>query len=120
MNYNRLFEKRFSGQPLLATMYDEARERTLKLFYIEEPDHVGAYDGVDVWISPTKGCFLGLKEGLLASQIVLATQGKILPEAVQRRKLITVTGRFATEPAMQDLPIPNFTPRHTLRRKLNV
>ena len=106
MNYNRLFDKRFAGQPLLATMEDEARGRTVKIFYIEQPTLVGVWDGVDTWISAVKGCFRNLKEGLLESQIALAAEGKIAPEALQRRKLITATGRFATEPAMQSLPIP--------------
>jgi len=93
MNYNRLFDKRFAGQPLLATMFDEARDRTVKIFYIEESTHVGVYDGCDVWISPVKGCFKSLKEGYLNEQILLAEQGKVSPEVPQRHKLNTTLVR---------------------------
>jgi hypothetical protein len=88
MNINRLFDKRFKGCPLLATMEDEARGRTVKIFYIEQPTLVGVWDGVDTWISAVKGCFRNLKEGLLESQIALAAEGKIAPEVAQRRKLV--------------------------------
>ena len=89
MDYNRLFDKRFAGQPLLGTMFDEARNRTMKIFYIEESEHVGIYDSVDTWISPVKGCFKSLKEGFLLEQIALAEQGKISPESPQRHRLLT-------------------------------
>ena len=93
MDYNRLFDKRFAGQPLLGTMHDEARNRTMKIFYIEEPDRVGIFDGVDTWISPVKGCFKSMKDGYLNEQILLAEQGKIPPEAPQRHKLNTTLVR---------------------------
>ncbi len=84
-DYNRLFDKKFKGCPLLAVMDDEARGRNVKIFYIDDPLHVGVFDGVDTWVSPVKGCFHYLKEGLLDSQIALAVQGKIAPEATVRK-----------------------------------
>lgn len=87
MNYNRLFDKKFKECPLLATMLDEARGRNVKIFYIDDPLHVGVFDGVDTWVSPVKGCFHYLKEGLLDRQIVLAAQGKITAETPTRKTL---------------------------------
>lgn len=78
--FNALFEKKFLGCPLLATMRDEPRDRTVKIFYINEPGLVGVNDGIDTWISPVKGCFHNLKEGLLESQIILAAAGSVKPE----------------------------------------
>ena len=93
MNYAELMKKKFLGCPMVATMQDTNRERTVKIYYIGEtvpvPDpkqkeqgnaHVGVNDGVDVWISPVKGCFHLLHAGYLEQQLVLAAEGKIAPE----------------------------------------
>jgi len=95
--FNTLFEKRFLGCPLLATMRDEPRDRTVKIFYINEPGLVGVNDGIDTWISPVKGCFHNLKEGLLESQMVLAAAGRVSPEEQAVRQRHTMP----TRPLMQ-------------------
>jgi hypothetical protein len=92
VEFNILFDRKFSGCPMLGTMYDEARDRTMKLFYVNMEGHVGVFDGVDTWISPIKGCFRQLKEGFLQEQILLAQQGKIGPEPLQRHKRVIVVG----------------------------
>ena len=91
-SFEILFKSKFKKCPLLATMRDEGRDRTVKIFYIGQQvlagnALVGVYDGVDTWISPVKGCFQSLKDGYLASQIELAAQGKLLPEPTQRKQL---------------------------------
>lgn len=89
MNYAELLHKKFMGCSLLATMSDTSRERTVKIYYIGSLTHVGLNDGVDVFISPVKGCLHSLPVGFLEKQLVLAAEGKIAPEqTVTVRKTI--------------------------------
>ena|ERR1017187_3280998 len=82
MNYAELLKKKFMGCPMVAQMPDTNRERTVKIYYIGEVAHVGLNDGVDVWISPVKGCLQAMPVGVLEKQLVLAAEGKIAPEQV--------------------------------------
>lgn len=51
MRFNQLLENHFAGCPVILTINDECRGRTIRVHYLKNyPEHAGMCDGTDAWI----------------------------------------------------------------------
>ena len=92
MSYARFFNSKGRGYTLLAVKRDVARERDVKIYYIDEDTHVGINDGVDSWIASIgSSLFFDFAKDELAGLIARVKAGETIQAittTIERKRLV--------------------------------
>jgi hypothetical protein len=76
-NFNAMMNRHFKGNEEIDSYPDRHRNRTIRIFFIGQPDVVGVSDGIDSWIAPVS-CFGNRKVILLVAARVAKPRVKLL------------------------------------------